>query len=98
MIQSTSLPLTSQYPAAVNARYRTVTWLDDTVRQVTMENVAKGYNNAYEFTFNKLDVGQLMRPHTAFFASPWTVTIDGLVEAPMTVSCGTPPRRPTAAS
>jgi DMSO/TMAO reductase YedYZ molybdopterin-dependent catalytic subunit len=43
------------------------------------------YNNYYEFTTAKTYVAVVAGRHQDFFDGPWSITIDGLVERPMTV-------------
>jgi sulfoxide reductase catalytic subunit YedY len=62
------------YPAPRNERFT----LD---RPLTDEAVATTYNNFYEFGSHK----QIWRAAQALELRPWTVTIDGLVEAPLTL-------------
>lgn len=51
-------------------------------RPLTDEVVAGSYNNFYEFTTDKEEVGRLSRGLTV---RPWTVAIGGLVERPLTL-------------
>lgn len=62
------------YPAALNETYQ----LD---RDLTPENLATTYNNFYEFGSHK----QISEAAQVLPLRPWTVTIDGLVEAEMTM-------------
>jgi len=68
-------PSARLYPAPQNPRYV----LD---RPLTPEELATGYNNYYEFGSSKdvVDAAQ------ALPIRPWTVAIDGMVEAPSTVA------------
>lgn len=63
------------YPAPANAAFVVE-------RPLTPENVAASHNNFYEFTQRKSEV---WRRVGAFKPRPWTVTIDGLVERPLTI-------------
>ena len=63
---------TGLYPAQRNETYM----LD---RELTPENINTNYNNFYEFTTSKHVDADALKTH------PWTLTIDGLVEKPMTV-------------
>ncbi len=67
-------PTADLYPAPRNARYV----LD---RPVTDEEITGKYNNFYEFGSHK----QIWKGAQKLKIRPWTVTIDGLVEKPMTL-------------
>ena len=68
-------PSAALYPMTQNPRYK----LD---RPVTPEADATSYNNYYEFGSSKdvVDAAQ------ALPIRPWTVAIDGMVEAPITIA------------
>ncbi|MCL5777870.1 protein-methionine-sulfoxide reductase catalytic subunit MsrP [Limibaculum sp. FT325] len=53
----------------------------DAGRAVTPEPVASAYNNFYEFGSHK----EIARAAQALRTDGWTVTLDGLVEAPLTI-------------
>jgi len=61
------------YPAARNERYGVEE------RPLTAEELAKSYNNYYEFTVSKTGVKELA---AGFVTYPWTVEIAGLVPQP----------------
>ncbi|HZH28210.1 MAG TPA: protein-methionine-sulfoxide reductase catalytic subunit MsrP [Azospirillaceae bacterium] len=67
-------PTADLYPAKRNASYA----LD---RPVTDESQATTYNNFYEFGSHK----QIWRTAQRMEVRPWTVTIDGMVENPITL-------------
>ena len=67
-------PSAALYPARQNMRYR----LD---RSLTPEELATTYNNFYEFGSQK----EISRQAQALQIRPWTITIDGKVEKPMTL-------------
>lgn len=64
-----------RYPAKANARFT----LD---RPLSAEQLVESYNNFYEFGFEKTvaSAAQALKP------DPWTITIDGMVEQPLTLS------------
>src|SRR3989304_3042457 len=68
-------PSAALYPAPRNPRYE----LD---RPLTAEELATGYNNFYEFGSSK----DVVRAAQRLPVRPWTVTIDGMVEQPMTLA------------
>ena len=68
-------PSASLYPMKQNPKYK----LD---RPLTKEEIAVKYNNYYEFGSQK----QIWREAQALKVRPWTVTIDGMVEKPMTIA------------
>ncbi len=53
--------------------------------RLTNEKVAGSYNNFYEFSLDKEEVGKLAPRLTT---SPWPIEIGGLVEKPMTLDAG----------
>ena len=67
-------PSASLYPVDRNPRYR----VD---RPPTPEELVTNYNNFYEFGSSKDIAGKAQR----LPIRPWSVTIDGLVEAPITI-------------
>jgi sulfoxide reductase catalytic subunit YedY len=67
-------PSAHLYPVSRNLRYR----LD---RDVTPEDLATTYNNYYEFGSSK----NIHKKAQKLPLRPWTVTIDGLVEKPLTI-------------
>ena len=67
-------PSAALYPAPRNPRYE----LD---RPLTLEDWATSYNNFYEFGSSK----DVQRAAQRLPVRPWTVTIDGMVEQPMTL-------------
>ncbi len=67
-------PTADLYPAPRNARYE----LD---RPLTDEEITGKYNNFYEFGSHK----QIWKGAQRLKIRPWTVTINGLVEKPMTL-------------
>ena len=67
-------PSVDLYPAKRNERYT----LD---RPITDEKLATEYNNFYEFGSQKTIAADAQ----ALLVRPWTVTIDGMVEKPMTL-------------
>ncbi len=67
-------PSAGLYPAAPNPRYA----LD---RPLTPEELATSYNNFYEFGSTK----DIVDAAGALPLRPWTVAIDGMVEAPLTI-------------
>ncbi len=67
-------PSAKLYPVQRNLRYR----LD---REITDEKLATTYNNYYEFGSSK----NIWQKAQALPLRPWTVKIDGLVEAPMEI-------------
>jgi sulfoxide reductase catalytic subunit YedY len=68
-------PTADLYPAKRNERFQ----LD---RPVTDEKQVENYNNFYEFGTDK-DIASAAQ---ALKIRPWTVTIDGMVEKPMTIA------------
>jgi len=75
MAQADEAPIAPElYPAGRNAAYS----LD---RDLTPEELATSYNNFYEFGSHK----QISMAAQALRLRPWTVTIDGLVEAERTL-------------
>ena len=64
-----------RYPAPLNPAFA------DPERPITDEALATSYNNFYEFGSHK----QIARAAQQLRLSPWTVTIDGMVEQPRTV-------------
>ncbi|MEM9012523.1 MAG: protein-methionine-sulfoxide reductase catalytic subunit MsrP [Pseudomonadota bacterium] len=50
-------------------------------REVTDEGISSRYNNFYEFGSSK----RIWREAQALVTDPWTLTIDGMVETPLTV-------------
>jgi sulfoxide reductase catalytic subunit YedY len=68
-------PSKNLYPVKRNAKYT----LD---RDLTSEKDATTYNNFYEFGSHK----NIWRAAQALPLRPWTVTIDGLVEKPITIA------------
>ncbi|MEX0697079.1 MAG: protein-methionine-sulfoxide reductase catalytic subunit MsrP [Dongiaceae bacterium] len=67
-------PSSALYPAPLNPRYE----LD---RPLTTEELATSYNNFYEFGSSK----DVQRAAQRLPVRPWAVTIDGMVEQPMTL-------------
>ena len=67
-------PSAGLYPAPRNLRYR----LD---RDLTDERLATTYNNFYEYGSHK----QIWKAARKLRVRPWTVTIDGMVEKPITI-------------
>ena len=67
-------PSAALYPLKRNERYT----LD---RKITDEKVATTYNNFYEFGSHK----QIWQAAQKLPIRPWTVTIDGMVEKPITI-------------
>lgn len=53
-------------------------------RQLTDSNFATTYNNFYEFGFSK-NIYPNALAQSSIFEGPWNITIDGLVENPITV-------------
>mmetsp|Transcript_9193 Transcript_9193/g.19015 ORF Transcript_9193/g.19015 Transcript_9193/m.19015 type:complete len:542 (-) Transcript_9193:134-1759(-) len=76
-----SAPRGAVYPAPTNPRYSVPE------RPISTEDFVSTYNNFYEFGFSKSDPHRNTRAQHVqdFFAGPWTVTIDGLVENPLTL-------------
>jgi methionine sulfoxide reductase catalytic subunit len=70
-----SLPLIGSAQAAVNAKFA------DAGRAVTPEEQNTTYNNFYEYGTSK----NISEAAQALVTKPWSITIDGLVDAPMTV-------------
>jgi len=68
-------PSASLYPVPQNARYV----LD---RPLTAEEYATGYNNFYEFGSSK----DVKAEAQSLPIRPWDITIDGMVEAPVTIA------------
>ena len=68
-------PSARLYPAQRNPRYR----LD---RPLTDRALATTYNNFYEFGSHK----QIWQDAQALPIRPWTVTVDGMVEKPITIA------------
>jgi sulfoxide reductase catalytic subunit YedY len=68
-------PSASLYPVPQNSRYV----LD---RPITAEEYATSYNNFYEFGSSK----EVREEAQALPIRPWDVTIDGMVEAPITIA------------
>ncbi len=68
-------PSAALYPAARNPRF-------DGGRPITPEELVTTYNNYYEFGSSK----DVVRAAGQLPLRPWSVTIDGLVEAPMTIA------------
>jgi methionine sulfoxide reductase catalytic subunit len=68
-------PSAGLYPAPQNPRYK----LD---RAVTPAELATSYNNYYEFGSSK----EVKDDAQKLPIRPWTVTIDGMVEAPITIA------------
>jgi methionine sulfoxide reductase catalytic subunit len=71
-----ALPLIGSAQAAVNAKFA------DAGRAVTPESQNTTYNNFYEYGTSK----SISDAAQALVTSPWTIAIDGLVEAPMTLN------------
>ncbi|MBL4806321.1 MAG: protein-methionine-sulfoxide reductase catalytic subunit MsrP [Rhodobacteraceae bacterium] len=75
---ATALPAESSFaqPVGLNEVF------GDAGRQVTDESISSSYNNFYEFGSSKgiQDEAQALK------SDPWTVTIDGLVDAPFEIS------------
>jgi methionine sulfoxide reductase catalytic subunit len=69
-------PSAGLYPAKLNAKFA------DAGRPVTPEDANAKYNNYYEFGTSK----QIYSEAEALPIRPWTVMIDGEVEAPMTLA------------
>jgi methionine sulfoxide reductase catalytic subunit len=69
-------PSAGLYPAKLNAKF------SDAGRPVTPADANSNYNNYYEFGTSK----QISDAAEAFPIRPWTVMIDGEVEAPMTLA------------
>jgi sulfoxide reductase catalytic subunit YedY len=65
----------AKFPARHNAAY-------DPGRPLTAENLASQHNNFYELTTVKDRVHELAN---SYRHRPWTITVDGLVDRPMTV-------------
>ncbi len=65
-----------QPQAGLNAAY------SDAGRAITAESVNSTYNNFYEFGSSK----SIHREAQALQSDPWTVTIDGMVDAPFQIS------------
>lgn len=72
--RAASDPSAGLYPVSRNLRYR----VD---RDITPEDVNTEYNNFYEFGSHK----QIARAAQKLPIRPWTVTIDGMVEKPVTL-------------
>jgi methionine sulfoxide reductase catalytic subunit len=70
-----SLPLIGSAQAAVNAKFA------DAGRAVTPEEQNTNYNNFYEYGTSK----NISEAAQALVTKPWSITIDGLVDAPMTL-------------
>ena len=68
-------PSATLYPMAQNPRYR----LD---RPITPEADATSYNNYYEFGSSK----DVVEAAQSLPIRPWTIAIDGMVEAPTTIA------------
>ena len=73
-LPAAALAAAGPYPAKRNPRYA----LD---RAITDERIVTTYNNFYEFGSHK----QIWQAAQKLKVRPWTVTIDGLVEAPITI-------------
>jgi methionine sulfoxide reductase catalytic subunit len=71
-----AVPFMGSAQAAVNAKFA------DAGRAVTPEAQNTTYNNFYEYGTSK----SISDAAQALIASPWSVQIDGLVEAPMTLA------------
>jgi methionine sulfoxide reductase catalytic subunit len=69
-------PSSGLYPAKLNAAFK------DAGRAVTAESDNVAYNNYYEFGTSK----QIADAAAAFPIRPWTLTIDGEVDAPITMA------------
>ena len=69
-------PSTGLYPAKLNPKF------SDAGRPVTAEDFNKKFNNYYEFGTSK----QIYDAAEALPIRPWSVVIDGEVEAPMTLA------------
>jgi sulfoxide reductase catalytic subunit YedY len=74
MAPETAAEQAAFYPAARNVRYRIA-------RPLTAETHATTYNNFYEFGSHK----RIWQAAQALPLSPWQVTIDGMVEKPLTM-------------
>lgn len=61
----------------------TGTSTDEMGNPLTPDTRATRFNNFYEFTTDKIDVAQLA---SDFSTTPWNVSVDGLVQKPMTFS------------
>ena len=72
---ATADPSAALYPMAQNPRYK----LD---RPITPEADATSYNNYYEFGSSK----DVVEAAQSLPVRPWTVAIDGMVEAPITIA------------
>jgi len=68
-------PSAGLYPAKRNPKYK----LD---RAITPEKLSTNYNNFYEYSTDK----ELADSAQQLPVRPWTVTIDGMVEKPMTIA------------
>ena len=68
-------PSAKLYPMPRNDRYK----LD---RAITPEEIVTSYNNYYEFGSSK----DIVRAAEKLPLRPWAVTVDGMVEAPMTIA------------
>ena len=71
-----ALPFIGSAQAAVNAKFA------DAGRAVTPEAQNTTYNNFYEFGTSK----SISDAAQALVTSPWSIAIDGLVDAPMTIT------------
>lgn len=70
-----ALPLIGTAHAAVNPKFA------DAGKKVTPEDQNTTYNNFYEYGTSK----SISNAAQALITSPWSITIDGLVDAPMTL-------------
>lgn len=69
-----ALGATAGFPSEPNPNYQPDLTL-------TKEDLVTGYNNFYEFSFNKEDVAQKAKN---FVSEPWTLEISGMVNSPKT--------------
>jgi sulfoxide reductase catalytic subunit YedY len=69
-------PSDALYPAARNGKYQAPD------RTLTPAGIAGRYNNFYEFTTDKADVGRLASKLTI---DPWTIEVSGLLQKPFKI-------------
>jgi sulfoxide reductase catalytic subunit YedY len=71
---ASALGATAGFPSEPNSNYQPDL-------KLTKEDLVTGYNNFYEFSFNKEDVAKKAKD---FMSEPWTLEISGMVHNPQT--------------
>jgi len=77
MVSPTALlAATAGFPSKLNGQYQV------SGRDITQEKLVTGYNNFYEFSFDKDNIAEKAE---RFQPEPWTLEITGMVEKPMKI-------------